>query len=123
MSRARAGMAPTFSEHRMPRPIRATTRTPSFRWMTYGDKRFRVTPDNYATAVITIDLSEAIDSDLEQFLDLISDRAFGSTVVMDPSYTVLGVTKQEEIRLRVTGDVSLLLDELAGADAVPVAVA
>jgi hypothetical protein len=59
----------------------------------------------YATRQCEIDLADVIDLDLEGFLDLISERAFGSILLMDVTYAVAGVTG-DTLRLNVAGDTS-----------------
>ncbi|MBW7932890.1 MAG: hypothetical protein H3C62_04610 [Gemmatimonadaceae bacterium] len=88
-------------------------RRPPLRRVTRCGKRFRVDAANYGRATIVIDLGDAIDRDLEQFLDFICTQAFGCDVVQDVNYEVIGLTKERGLRVRVTGDVSYLLAERA----------
>lgn len=64
---------------------------------------------NYIKTEIVIDLCEAVNHDLEGFLDYISEQACGNDMLMGVSYWVSGV-KEDMIILTVTGDVSLILE-------------
>lgn len=64
--------------------------------------------DNRITTYVEIDLSDAIDNDLERFLDFISVLAVGSDLLMDIGYNVVG-HRGSMITIEVTGDVSEVL--------------
>lgn len=67
--------------------------------------------DNYITGLVRVYLAEIIDNDLEGFLDLISEKLTGSTLLMDIEYRVVGHESANDlILLEVSGDVSSILD-------------
>lgn len=75
-----------------------------------------------ATRCCHVDVDELIERDLEQFLDLIAERAFGSVLASDLSYRVAGSKPSSgQLLLAVTADVSAILDEhdVNSLDAVP----
>lgn len=75
-----------------------------------------VTDDGFLVEpiVITVDLSDIIELDLEGFLDLISELA-GFPLMMAQEYTIVGYEPQA-VRLSVTGDVSAAEDGTSGQD-------
>lgn len=68
-------------------------------------------PESLESWEITVDLSDAIDNDLEGWLDLISIRACGSDLLMEVDYKIIGITADGSIRLRVTGNPEAIEDE------------
>lgn len=74
-------------------------------------KKFR-DADNYIAGVISIHISDMIDNDLEGFLDRISTLLVNNECLMDVNYEVVGIndTEKDEILLKVTGDVSSILE-------------
>ena len=69
-----------------------------------------VNENNSVTGLILIDLSDAINNDFEEFLDIIAAKFVGDTTLMDINYKAVGVTPNGEIILHVSGDVSMILD-------------
>ena len=59
--------------------------------------------------VISVDIHEFINNDLEGFLDLISERLTGSTLLNGSDYQMIG-SKGDDVFLKVTGDASLILE-------------
>jgi len=66
-----------------------------------------MTESVYRTKRISIELEEAIENDIEGFLDLLSERAFGSPLLMDTAYKIVRLDG-ESLILEVTGDVSMI---------------
>lgn len=62
--------------------------------------------NKYVTVVVPVLLSDIIDSDLEGFLDLLSELVTASWLLIDITYRVIGVENDSTILLEVTGDVS-----------------
>ena len=56
---------------------------------------------------VDVDLSEIIDSDLEQLLDLLSERATGSGLMTDISYSVAG-HQGDTLTLDVSGGIGMI---------------
>ena len=69
----------------------------------------KVDENNFIEGIINIDLSKAIDNDLEEFLDFISIELVGSDLLMDVSYEVVGAI-DGEIMLKVSGDCSMVIE-------------
>ena len=57
------------------------------------------------TATIDVALGELIDNNLDDFLDTISERAFGTTLVREIDYRAVRVVADQVISLEVPGDV------------------
>lgn len=67
--------------------------------------------NNYLTGVIQVDLGDIIDCNLEEFLDLISNKLINSTLLMDINYRVIDVKADNSLLIEVSGDVSEILKE------------
>ena len=67
--------------------------------------------NNMIEAQIVIGLEDAVDNDLEGFLDLVSERVVGSCLLMGFSYRVTGLTPEGALILTVNGDISEVLAE------------
>jgi hypothetical protein len=59
---------------------------------------------------ITAELSDFIGLDLTEFADLLSERAFGTLLVSNINYAVVGVTDDGELVIEVSG---YIVDEVA----------
>jgi len=59
--------------------------------------------DGRVDEIIRISMSEAVNRDLEGFLDLLSRRVVGHGLLMEISYEPVGVNQNGELYLRVTG--------------------
>jgi hypothetical protein len=57
--------------------------------------------------IVEVDLSEIIDTDLEGFLDILSERATGSPLLMDISYRIVSV-ENDTLKIEVDGDTSAI---------------
>lgn len=66
--------------------------------------------NNYVTGHISIDLSDAINNEFEEFLDMIAEKFVDNTTLWDINYKAIGVTPDGEIILHVSGDVSMILE-------------
>lgn len=65
--------------------------------------------DDFVSGVVEIGLSEVIERDLEQFLDLCSERLIGNDLLMQVDYDVVG-HDGNMLHVKVSGDVSEALD-------------
>jgi hypothetical protein len=54
--------------------------------------------------VIEVSLGEIIERDLEEFLDLISERAFNTAAAMNVEYSIIG-HRDHAVLLTVTADI------------------
>jgi hypothetical protein len=63
----------------------------------------------YVSGHILLDLSDAINRDLEEFLDHIATEFVDNILLMDVNYTVVG-EKDGMTILLVSGDASMILD-------------
>ena len=66
--------------------------------------------NNYVEGYIQIHISDLIHNDHEGFLSVISEELVGSDLLMDVNYNAVGIADTNELILKVTGDVSLILD-------------
>lgn len=62
--------------------------------------------DGFIHEEVHLDLNEAVERDLEGFIDLLSTLAIGDDLLMDVSWKVIGVTDENLIRVIVSGDPS-----------------
>lgn len=72
----------------------------------------RAAPDGSVRGVVAISLTDVIDGDYEAFLDALSRRLVGSTLLNDVSHRLVGARRGNEILVEVSGDASLVLDTL-----------
>lgn len=77
--------------------------------LTIGEIKERCDEDNYITGNILVSLSEAIDNDLEGWLDILSEGLTNNPCLMDINYELKGV-KGGQMIIEVTGDVSSILE-------------
>lgn len=78
--------------------------------MTVKEMEAAVDDDSFVSGVISVELSEVIDLDLEGFLDLIGERLVEhGELLMQSSWDVIGHAG-DTLLLNVTGDVSQILD-------------
>ncbi len=64
----------------------------------------------YISGEVAVRLNDIIHTDLEGFLDLISEKLVGSSLLADISYEVSGVSESGDIVVKVTGDPSDVLN-------------
>jgi hypothetical protein len=67
------------------------------------------TKNAYIKGVVAVDLSDAIDNDLEGWLDLLSEKLTDSPLLMDTNYEVVG-HQGDTLHLQVTGDASQVIE-------------
>lgn len=60
---------------------------------------------NWQTKIIDVTLGELIDRDLEEFLDLLADRAFGTILAEEIEYRVVGIAGDHTLKLEVTANI------------------
>ena len=70
--------------------------------------------DNYIRGIVEVHISDLIDHDLEDFLDIISTRLVGDELLSDINYDVVGLHPDDNniMYMLVSGDVSLILEDL-----------
>ena len=83
--------------------IKREFKTPENGWVPLTD-------DWFIAVDIIIDPSAMIDHDLEGFLDLISDMVSGTVCLSEIDYDPVSLTEQKNIVLRVTGNVSMVIE-------------
>ena len=66
--------------------------------------------NNYVEGYVKLHISEVIDSDLELFLDLLSNNLVGSDLLMDINYEVVALAEKDTLVFKVTGDVSNIIE-------------
>ena len=67
--------------------------------------------NTYIEGVVTVELADMIDNDLEGFLDIISDKLCDSGLLMDSNYSVVGHRTNSTLLVKITGDVSIIIDD------------
>ena len=67
------------------------------------------------TGLVAVPVSDIIGTDLEGFLDMVSEKLTGSPCLMGTDYKAVSIenpnTADAEIVFEVTGDASMVLDE------------
>ena len=67
--------------------------------------------NNYVAGYVRLHISDVVGTDLESFLNLLSESLVGNELLMDIQYDVVATTNDDEIIFKVTGDVSSILDD------------
>jgi len=88
-----------------------TNHRPLTRPLTPAEIVARLDDDNYVTGLVTMDISDAIDGDLEFWLDLCSEQLIGTSLGMDINYRPVGVQPDGTLVVKVTLDPSMALDD------------
>ena len=68
--------------------------------------------DNFIHGIVKVELSDMIDNDLEAFLDFLSEKLTGGSLLMEISYEPVSVCDDGEIYLLVSGDVTKILKKI-----------
>lgn len=66
----------------------------------------------YIEGVVSITLASLIDSDFENFLDLVAERLIGSVCLSDIDYKIVGCASSDEVLLLVSGHADEVADAL-----------
>lgn len=75
----------------------------------------RVDKDGRITGIIRVEMKDIVNMDLEDTLDLFSERLVGSTLLCSIDYEVVGHEPNNTLLIQVTGDTELLgLDDYVG---------
>lgn len=72
--------------------------------------------DGFVSGIVTVNLNDILDGDLECFLDLISEKLAGSLNLGEINYETIGFSDDNEVALFVEGEVSMILDEIYDDD-------
>lgn len=67
--------------------------------------------NNYITGLITICVYDMIDMDIETFLDTLSTKLTGTTILHDINYEFIGNDNNDNLIFRVTGDLDLIIND------------
>ena len=62
-----------------------------------------MTDPNDIKKVVTVELSDLIDNNLEGFLDILSEKAVGHECLMDINYKIVGHESDTILKIEVTG--------------------
>ena len=73
--------------------------------------------DNFVEGYVRVHISTLIDNDFEGFLDIISEELVGNDLLMDINYDVVALAEDNTLVLKVSGDVSNIIDESDDDDA------
>ena len=66
----------------------------------------------FISGVIKVDIFEYVgNGDYEDFLDAISEALTGSSLLMEVSHEIVGITDDGYLLLLVTGDATMILDD------------
>ena len=79
--------------------------------LTIEEMKNRINEDNYINGIVSVELSDLIDNDFENFLDIISEKLTNSPCLMDVSYEVVGSGNGDTIYIKVMGDITDIIDE------------
>lgn len=90
-----------------------TTTTPLTSPLTQDEMTSRLDENGYITGLVLVDLSELIDNEFEETLDMLSERLTGSIRGMDINYNVVAVQDDGfSLIMKVSLDPSMILDDL-----------
>jgi energy-converting hydrogenase A subunit M len=70
--------------------------------------------NNFIQRNVLVELNEIIDSDLEGFLDILSEKLTGSCLLMSTSYELADLYDKNTVIITVTGDISMILETEGG---------
>lgn len=62
----------------------------------------------FIKGVVPVPLSSAIDNDLEGWLDIISEKLTGSSLLTNSTYTVVGFEAENVLLVEVSGSTEML---------------
>lgn len=74
-------------------------------------KTVEVDEHGYIAVKVEVTLSDLIDRDLEGVLDLLSEKATGTDLLMDVNYSLNAVIDKYTVEMVVTGDTAECLEE------------
>jgi hypothetical protein len=79
----------------------------------YTSEEIRLNLDKhgYVSGEVAVELNDIIHADFEGFLDLISGKLVGTSLLADISYEVSGVSGRGQVVIKVTGDPADLLND------------
>lgn len=74
----------------------------------YTEEEIKTKADenNRIEGVIKIEMAQIIHSDMEEFLDILSEKLVGSCLLSDISYKIVGHESDYVLLLSVSGDIS-----------------
>jgi predicted RNA-binding Zn-ribbon protein involved in translation (DUF1610 family) len=68
--------------------------------------------DGWVSGIVSVHLSDAVDNDLEGWLDLLSEALVDDSLLMDITYKVVGLGGgEDELLVEVRGDASMSFKE------------
>ena len=73
-------------------------------------KKYTKDENGYALGIVTVNLSDIINTDLEGFLNILSEKLTGSVLLMDTSYKVIS-NDGDSLSIEVSGDVSMIEEQ------------
>lgn len=87
--------------------------TPEFltKPLTYNQMREMKDEDNKVEGIVLTSTTELIEGDRDQLLDTLSERLTGSTLLYDMDFTFLGQIDEENMMVKVSGNVTDILKQ------------
>lgn len=85
--------------------------------LTKNEIKEKTDENGYIAGNVLVDTDDMIDSDLEGFLDILSERLTGSPCLMDINYRIVGIVGSEDkehaglIIMEVQGNTTMIVDE------------
>lgn len=80
---------------------------------TIQEMKLKQNENGYVTGYVAVPLSDIIDNNLDQFLNIIAEKLVANECLMDIDYKAVGITNvncgDASIIIKVTGDISEIL--------------
>lgn len=77
--------------------------------MTVEQIKANINDEGVISGVGAVDLDDMVSNDFDGFLDTLAERLIGSPCLLDIDYRVVGVSDDQTILVKVTGEASLAL--------------
>lgn len=84
-----------------------------------NDEIVRVNENDFIRVVVSVELSEIINNDLEGFLDILSEKATGTEVLSDITYSIVERSGSSTLEIEVVGNIDLIETEDIELEALP----
>lgn len=73
--------------------------------LTADEVLLRLDGNDYLEGIVTVDLASLVDSDFENFLNLLSVKLIGNVCLMNITYSIVGCSGDGCVLLLVTGQI------------------
>ncbi|KQN96836.1 hypothetical protein [Paenibacillus sp. Leaf72] len=78
--------------------------------LTLSQIKDRIGANNMIKGIIKVDFNQMLELNLDEFLDLISEKLIGSPLLMDVTYELIAVANVDSVWVKVSGDASFIMN-------------